>query len=463
MDLYWKDQPFKELVRLAWPMTVSMLSYSVMTLVDTLLLGHVGRAELAGVGLAGMSSFVLLCFSFGLLQGAKVLVSQAIGANRPEEGRAYLGAALSFAIVIGVLTVGVGQIAALFIGHLASTEAAGEAARTYMRLRILGAPLVLAYAALREVRQAEGDSRTPMVATVAANVVNTSLAVFFIFVLKKGVAGAACATLVAHAVEAGMMVPSQHARGWGFSRMRRAHVVELMRVGIATGLQFALEVGAFATLTMMISLFSEVEMASHQIALQVIHFSFLPVLAVAEAAAVLSGQAVGADRFELVNRISRLALKVCAVYAMLSTITYVLAAGAIAGQFTTDSAVIARATTLLHIAAVFQLIDAANIIARSTLRGVGDVRFSAVVGVITSWLCTPTLTWILGKHYGFGAAGGWIGLCLEIFVTVTILWWRLERRGWTRAAALSRERVEANAEAGAAGYDVGRADAASPG
>src|SRR5262245_50212888 len=215
-SLQWKDQPLRELVRLAWPMTVSMVSYSVMTLVDTLLLGHVGRAQLAGVGLAGISSFVLLCFSFGLLQGAKVLVSQAIGANRPEEARAYLAAAVSLAVGIGVLTLGLGQIAATFIGHMASTPAAGDAASTYMRIRILGAPMVLLYAALREVRQAEGDSRTPMVATVAANVVNTSLAVFFIFVLKKGVAGAACATLIAHAVEAGVMIPSQRAQGWGF-------------------------------------------------------------------------------------------------------------------------------------------------------------------------------------------------------------------------------------------------------
>ena len=250
MSLHWKDQPLRELVRLAWPMTVSMVSYSVMTLVDTLLLGHIGRAELAGVGLAGISSFVLLCFSFGLLQGAKVMVAQSIGANRPEEARAYLAAAISVGLGLGVLTVGLGQILAIFIGHLASTEAAGAAARTYMRIRVLGAPLVLLYAALREVRQAEGDSRTPMLATVAANIVNTALAVFFIFVLKMGVAAAACATLIAHSVEAGIMVLSQRSRGWGFGRLRRAHLVELMRVGVPTGLQFMLEVGAFATLSL---------------------------------------------------------------------------------------------------------------------------------------------------------------------------------------------------------------------
>src|SRR5688572_31759265 len=104
MNLVWKDRPFAELIRLAWPIALSMISYSVMTVVDTLLIGHVGRAELAGVGLGGISAFVLLCFSFGLLQGAKVLVSQAIGANRSDRADAYLGAAILAALAIGFVT-----------------------------------------------------------------------------------------------------------------------------------------------------------------------------------------------------------------------------------------------------------------------------------------------------------------------------------------------------------------------
>src|SRR5688500_5510713 len=124
MNLLWKDRPFAELIRLAWPIAISTVSYSVMTVVDTLLIGHVGRAELAGVGLGGVTAFVLLCFSFGLLQGAKVLVSQAIGANRQDRADAYLGAAVMAALVIGLVTVLLGQVAARLIGHLASTEAA---------------------------------------------------------------------------------------------------------------------------------------------------------------------------------------------------------------------------------------------------------------------------------------------------------------------------------------------------
>ncbi|MET0593370.1 MAG: MATE family efflux transporter [Polyangiaceae bacterium] len=447
MNLPWQEKPLRELVRLAWPIALSMVSYSVMTMVDTLLIGRVGRAELAGVGLGGVSAFVLLCFSFGLMQGAKVLVSQAIGANRPDRAKAYKGAAVATALAIGVLTIIVGQVVSLLIGRLASTEGAAHAASTYLRIRIVGAPLALLYAALREVRYAEGDPQSPMRATVAAQATNIVLAVTFIFVLKWGVAGAALATILAHAVEAGTLSLAERERGgFGLRAVRREHLVELFRMGLPTGLQFALEVGAFATLSLMISLFSEVEMASHHIAIQVIHFSFLPAMAVAEAASVLTGQAVGAGAYHLVKRVAHFAMGITAVYAGAWSLFLALGAHFIVSGFTSDEGVVAVATRLLYVAAVFQIFDASNIVARCSLRGAGDVRYAGVVGVITSWLCTPTLAWLLGRHYRLGAFGGWVGLCLEIIVGASILWWRVERRGWLAAATQSRDRLAESRE-----------------
>lgn len=444
MNLPWQERPLRELIRLAWPIALSMISYSVMTVVDTLLIGRVGRSELAGVGLGGVTAFVLLCFSFGLLQGAKVLVSQAIGARRPDRANAYLGAAVTTALSIGLVTVLLGQAVALLIGRLASTEAAGHAAGTYLKIRILGAPFALLYVALREVRYAQGDPQSPMRATVAAQATNIALAVTFIFVLHWGVAGAAFATVLAHGVEAGTLSLAQRSRGFGLGVVRREHIAELFRMGLPTGLQFALEVGAFATLSLMISLFSEVEMASHHIAIQVIHFSFLPAMAVAEAASVLTGQAVGAGVYDAVKRVAHLAMGITAVYAGAWSLLLALAAPLVVSSFTTDPGVISVAVTLLHVAAVFQIFDASNIVARCSLRGAGDVRYAAVIGVFTSWLCTPTLAWVLGRHYKLGAFGGWVGLCLEIIIGSSILWWRIERRGWMAAATTSRARLTAD-------------------
>jgi MATE family multidrug resistance protein len=426
------------LTRLAWPIALSTVSYSMMTLVDTLLIGKLGAAQLAGVGLAGTVAFALLCFPFGLLRGVKTLVAQAIGAGKREEAGAYLGAALGVGLGLGLVCVGAGQLVGLLLAKASATPEAGRAAGTYFRLRILGAPMTLAYVALREVRYAQSDARSPMRATVAANLVNIGLAWTFVFRLRWGVAGAATATIIAQSVELGVLWWSTEDR---VERPTRRHVRELWKIGLPTGLQFTLEVGAFTMLAILIAKLSEVQMAAHQIALQVIHFSFLPAYAVSEAASVMAGQAVGAARDDLVSRVARQSMTLAGAYTGFCTLVLAGFAPLIVSAFTSKVELQTTAVHLLWVAAVFQVFDGANIIARGVLRGAGDVDYAAVVGVVTSWVMTPPLTYVLGYGLKLGALGGWIGLCAEIILGATLLWWRLARNAWAPAAAKSRERI----------------------
>jgi MATE family multidrug resistance protein len=446
-ELKWEQEPLAELLRLAWPITVSTLSYSVMTLVDTLLVGHLGPAQLAGVGLGGTAAFGLLCFSFGLLRGGKTLVSQSVGAGQPERVYAYRAASLWLAAGLGLVTVVAGQALAGLLPRLSATEPAGHAAQLYFMVRNWGAPIALVGIALRETRYGEGDARSPMLATVIANLVNVALACLLVFALRLGVGGAAAATLVAQSVESGILWWMGRRNGWHARGATLEHVREVWAIGMPTALQFMLEVGSFVLLASLLSSLSEVQMAAHQIALQVCQFSFLPAWAVAEAAAVLAGQAVGARRQELVLPVARLGLRAAGAYTIACSLAFALAGRQIAAGFTSDPALAAVAISLLHVAAVFQAFDGANIVARAVLRGVGDVRFAAVVGVVTAWLMTPPLTWLLGYRAHMGAFGGWLGLCGETIIGTLILWRRLRLGHWRVAAAATSVLVAAPATA----------------
>lgn len=436
----WAERPTAELLRLSTPIAVSMVSYSLMTLVDTLLVGRLGAPALAGVGLGGTATFVLLCFSLGLLRAVKTLVGQAIGAGQRAYA-GYIGAGLLAAAALGAATVLLGQLLAWLLPALSASQAAGEAAGSYLSLRILGAPLVLLAAALREGRWALGDSRSPMVSAVTANLVNIGLAWLFIGPLRLGVPGAALATIVAHAAEAAILVAAQRRDGFGLRDAGRAQLRLLLQLGFPTALQFVLEVGSFALLAAMLAALGDVQMAAHQVAIQVIHFSFLPALAVGEAASVLTSQAVGAGELSLVRAVARRGLLIVSIYAGICTVIFGVAGGQIARAFSDDPVLVGVATSLLLVAAVFQLFDAANVIARGVLRGTGDVKMPAVVGIATAWLCTPPLTWLLGYKAGLGAVGGWIGLCAEIVLGACIYWVRLERQGWLPAAVRTRAMV----------------------
>jgi multidrug resistance protein, MATE family len=437
-NLEWEHRQLRSLLTLAWPITVSTLSYSIMTLVDTLLVGHLGPAPLAGVGMGGTAAFAVLCFSFGLIRGVKTLVSQAVGAGRADLVTAYRSAALQAAVVLGMATIVAGQLLSPLMLHVSATREAGEATQLYFWIRNLAAPMALVGVALRETRYGEGDARSPMVATIVGNLVNIGLATLFVFVLGWGVAGAATATVIAQTVESGVLWWLGRANGWRAAGATRQHFVELWRIGLPTALQFMLEVGSFVLLAALISTLSETQMAAHQIALQVCQFSFLPAYAVSEAASVLAGQAVGARRQELVLPVAYLCLRVAGAYTLVCSLVFVFCGRLIAAGFTGDPTLAAYAVRLLYVAAVFQTFDGANIAARCILRGVGDVRFAAVVGVVTAWVMTPPLAWLLGWRAGLGAFGGWLGLCGECVVGALILWHRLSGGQWRAIAAATR-------------------------
>jgi MATE family multidrug resistance protein len=439
--LPWSARPLRELVELSWPITVSLLSFGVMTFVDTLFVASLGTAALAGVGLAGVATFALYCFSMGLLRGVKVLASQAIGAGKRAELGVYLGAGLAVALVLGVLTIGVGELVAQALPLLAASDEAGEAARLYLRLRVLGAPVVLAFVAIRELRYGEGDMRSPMVAGLVGNAVNIAFNYLFVMVLAWGVRGSAYATLLGHAMELVVVALAQVRAGFSVRGTRLGHMLELLDVGVPTGLQFLLEMGSFSLLTVIISTLGEVQMAAHHIAIQVIHFSFLPTVALAEAGSVLAGQAVGAGHDGLVKTVARNALGASTLYTGAWTIGLVLAGPWLVALFTDDPELAPVALVLLYVAAVFQIADGAATVARGVLRGAGDAKVPAQLGVLCAWVFTPPLAWGLGRVLGLGALGGWVGLSCEILTLALLCWWRLEHDRWLPAAAAARERL----------------------
>ncbi|HEX7451931.1 MAG TPA: MATE family efflux transporter, partial [Polyangiaceae bacterium] len=163
---------FRELVALAWPITVSTLSFTVMTVVDTAFVGRLGPASLAGVGLGGIALWTVICFGFGLLRAVKVLVSQGIGAGEGDAVLPFLGAGVYSALALSALALLVGLPIAHYLPQFSASREAGHVAYTYMSIRLLGAPIVLLSCAVREARYGLGDSRSPMYAALVTNFIH---------------------------------------------------------------------------------------------------------------------------------------------------------------------------------------------------------------------------------------------------------------------------------------------------
>ena len=440
-DLSWADRPGRALIRLALPITVSTISAATMLLASTAFVAQVGSDELAGVGLGATVGFALVCFGIGLLRGGKTLVSQAVGAGRGDKLPALIGAAIVIALGYGLVALIAGQlIAPLLVGVSASPRAGAFAAR-YLVIRSCGAPIQMLFAALREVSYGEGRSREPMRASLAGNAVNIAVCLVLILGLGWGVSGAAVALLCGQVTELCLLAWTMRARlrrlGWTPAAAR-----QVWAEGLANGVQFVMEIGAFVILTVLIAAMSAVDGAAHQLVMQLMSVSYLPAHALSEAASVLVGQAVGAGRHALVPVIARRAFAIGVGYASACCVLLATLGGSIAQAMSAgDATLAARSTTLIHIGLAFLIADASNVIARGVLRGASDVRYAAVLGIATSWLTTPPLTWLLGMKLELGAAGGWIALNVEIFIAAALLWHRIRRGGWAPSAAAAAQRA----------------------
>jgi MATE family multidrug resistance protein len=343
-----------------------MLSYSTMTLADTFFVASEGASALAGVGLGGTAAFVIFGFSFGLLRGVKILGAQARGAGAFDRERAALTAGMVTSLVLAAVSIVVGIGAAFAMPLLAGGPEAGLHARDYLLIRALSSPFVLLYVALREARYGRGDSRSPMVASVLANALNIVLDAVFVWGFDGGVRGVAIATFIASAVQAFLLLASVWKSEKHFVRPALADITALIRVGVATGVQFLLEIGSFSLLTILLARMPELELAAHQIAIQVIHFTFLPAIGVSETVSALVGQAIGARRLRLVGVVTNGGFALVIGYAAFCTVMLLLFGGVVARGFTDDGALIARASELLLIASLFQVFDAAGVIVRGT-------------------------------------------------------------------------------------------------
>ncbi len=435
--LAWEHRPGRALLALAGPTTLSLLSFACMGVIDTFMLSKLGSATLAGVGVGIVITQFLGGFGFGLLRGEKVLLAQARGDS--ERARTLVGAGVLVGLQLGVVMLVLGELAALVLPRFCATAEAGAAARSYLVVRSLGFPILMVYVALREARYGQGETRSPLVSAIAGNATHALLDWVALFVLGWGAAGAALAGALAFVVQASLLAFVQHESGIRFGRAASKARLEVVRAGLFTGLQFVLEIGSIAALSLLLAGMSDLQMAAHQIAAQLAAFCFLPALAIAESATVLSAEAFGRARYEAVYAVARAARRVGLAYSVLCAAVLIAGGSILVGWFTHEAALAGVVRMVLVMVAAQQLFESLALGSHGVLRGVGAARFSAMCAMACAWLCTPWLGYLLARHYELGAVGVWIAHTVELALASFVLARHVERGGWRRPRASLRE------------------------
>src|SRR5215813_13869764 len=370
-------------IRLAVPLVLAELGWMTMAIVDTMMVGRLPNSAVAiGAVALGSNIFITIAlFGEGLLLGLDTLVSQAFGAGKREDchrslvNSIYLSIALTPPLLVPVWLLG------YFYRGVGANAAVAELALPYTKALGFGLLPLLLYFALRRCLQAMNIVRPVAFALISANVIN-ALGNYLLIYGKwgfpnMGAVGSGWSTAIARIYLAAVLV----AYLLWYDRKHRTELLKtpididfprikrLIMLGFPAAMQFTLESGVFALVTALIARLGPVPLATHQIALNTVAFTYMVPLGISSAAAVRVGQAIGRKDARGAAAAGDTAIFLGAVFMTLAGIVLLVFPGWIARMYTPDETVIRATGMLLAAGAAFQLFDGIQTAATGALRG----------------------------------------------------------------------------------------------
>jgi multidrug resistance protein, MATE family len=426
---------FRPMLRLAIPLALTELSWIVMGLVDTMM---VGRLPYSAVAIGAVSLGTTLFYMIGIwgssiMLGLDTLVSQSFGAGKMQECHRSFFNALYLALLLAPALMSLVFAGLPFLDRLGiDPQVLAQTIPFIKALNWSTLPLVL-YFVFRRYLQSMAVVGPVVFAGVSANFVNLmgnwTLVYGHFGMPAMGVTGSGWSTFVSRVymvtVLAIAAIYYNHRRSSGLWNAPRdldlGRIRELLRLGLPAATQFLLEISAFTVVTVLIARLGALPLAGHQIALNVSSITFTVTLGIGSAAAVRVGHALGARDAQGAARAGWTALFFGVTFMSCSALALFLFPKAIARIYSPEPQVIQMGARLLMVAAVFQLFDGLQSVATGALRGAGDTRAPMLTHFLGYWIIGLPLGAVLGFRFGLGAVGFWMGLCFGLILIGAIL------------------------------------------
>ncbi|TDD62306.1 MATE family efflux transporter [Kribbella antibiotica] len=389
----WVGNQDREILRLAVPAFVALVSEPLMLLADSAIVGHLGTPQLAALGIAGTVLQTLVGLCIFLAYGTTSAVARRIGAGDHRGALAQGIDGLWLALLLGVVLAVAGVVfAPQAIGVFNPSPDVAEHALTYLRISYIGIPSMVLLLAATGVLRGLQDTKTPMVVAISANLANIVLNLLLVYGLNLGIAGSALGTVIAQ-TGAGVALVVVVVRG----ARRDGAKLKPDLPGILASAQMGLPLvvrtltlrAAILLLTYVVTGLGTTSLAAHQVAFTLWNFLTLALDAIAIAAQALTGRALGAGDVASTRSITRRMMwwglwsgVVCGLMLWGLHSVYV-------PWFTTDPEVRHTLSAIIVVAAIWQPLNGVVFVLDGVLIGAGDGRYLAIAGVIALVLYVP--------------------------------------------------------------------------
>ncbi len=428
----------RTILGLAVPATVALAADPLLSLVDTALVGRLGSTQLAALGI-DTAVFTTVFFGFNFLTyGTTAAVARRVGAGDVAAAARYAVQALWLAVALGVAATTVLAVAApLIVTAMGARGDVAEQALIYLRVRSLAAVPLLVLQVGHGAFRGLHDTKTPLVITVVANVVNAVVSWVLIYPVGMGIAGAAAGTVVAEAIAAAAFLELGRRRFAGTSRrIDGAAMTEIVRVSRDLFLRTASLLSGLLITTAIAARMGTVTVAAHQIARELWAMLALVLDGFAIAAQAMIATALGAGRRDDAIAYSRRLVGWGLIGGAVIGIGYLALAGVLPGVFTTDQRVLAVVGSVWAVVALLQPIGGIVFVLDGILMGAEDYRFLFLSTAAASLLVLVPVG-LVAINRGWGLPGVWAGMSalMAVRLLTTVVRWRGAR--WARTATVA--------------------------
>lgn len=421
----------KAILALAVPVVINSFLQTMYNLTDTYWLGQLGTNELAAINLVSPLQQIVVNFGSGLTVAGAVLIAQLIGASKKEEAASMASQIFVCAMIFSIICAGVIAIfTPTVVNWLGADEPTAKVANVYLRLVILDMPFLYMVNIFAAIRQAQGDTVSPMFLNLTGILLNVVLDPLLMIVIHWGAAGAALATVIAKAVPAmiSLVILKRDTTGVrirlkGF-RFEKSKMKSILTVGLPTAIGGSTMQLGFLLMSRNVYVYGTGAMAAYGIGNKVNGLITLPSNGIGSAVATIVGQNIGANQIDRAEKGYKIARRVSVIFLFVGglILSRPFLSEAIVGLFSTDEEVIAMAADFLSIMALWCFTNGVYNSTSGLFQGSGHTEVTMAVDATRLWVFRFATLYVCENWLHMGVRSIWYSVVVSNALSSVILY-----------------------------------------
>ena len=421
--------------KLSAPVIMGMLGHTFVGLVDNIMVGQLGSAELAAVSLGNSFFFVAMSLGIGFSTAITPLVAEADSENNFKKGKSAFKHGLFLCIVLSLLLFGMILLAKPLMYLMEQPEEVVLLTMPYLDIIAISLIPLIIFQGFKQFSDGLSLTKHAMYATIVGNLINVGLNYVLIFgklgFPKMGIVGAGVGTLVSRLAMIAIIwtLLKNDKKASAFVTHIRLFILDstmmkkIINLGLPSAMQMFFEVAIFTSAIWLSGLLGKNAQAANQIALNLSSMTFMIAMGLSVTAMIRVGNQKGLRNYEELQRIAKsiflMGIMFASVFALLFLIFHDIFPALYldlddVNNYSDNQEVVSIASKLLLVAALFQISDSAQVIFLGALRGLQDVKIPTVLTFIAYWMIGFPTSYFLGKETAYGSTGIWIGLLVGL-------------------------------------------------